>query len=268
MGNKFKAGDWLRSKTNLVGIERGEVVRVGSIARATDAGPWVTVEEKRNHTDDQSYLESNFEPWSPRVGDRVKMIKEVDGFKADCGATVVHNGGGSERDTVIELDEAYEWGHSASGHAKPGYGWWVGVNDIEPLPVAAEAQPAEEARADAGGGFKAGDKIRLLKSAIGGSRTVGHVYEAIERNSASSPASVNFIDDKGDRTWAPGEYFELHKPLQIEAGKFYKARDGRKVGPMEEWRHGGWHSSKSAPPLNGGLWFDDGEPMYPGAFDS
>ncbi|RAL98698.1 hypothetical protein DOU54_06465 [Agrobacterium sp. MS2] len=133
---------------------------------------------------------ADIEPWDPRVGDRVKMIKEVDGLKANCGATVVHNGGGSDQDIVIEFDKKQLRGHFASGRTKDGFGWWVGVNDIEPLDVAAEAQPAAEAEP--------------LK-------------------------------------------------LKIEAGKFYKTRDGRKIGPMERY-YDAWHTSFE----DGRMWRDDG----------
>lgn len=33
----------------------------------------------------------------------------------------------------------------------------------------------------------------------------------------------------------------IHAPLTIEAGKFYRARDGRKVGPIEAYDYGYWH---------------------------
>lgn len=46
------------------------------------------------------------------------------------------------------------------------------------------------------------------------------------------------------------------KPLKIEAGKFYRTRDGRKVGPMEEGRYGGWFDKSKS--LTGYPWDANG----------
>lgn len=56
--------------------------------------------------------------------------------------------------------------------------------------------------------------------------------------------------------------------MKIETGKFYKTRDGRKVGPMEVWPLGGWHSDRSQCPLNAGLWLSDGTAKHFGTKDS
>ena len=88
-----------------------------------------------------------------------------------------------------------------------------------------------------------------------------------------------FLVDWDDGTvgvvpWLAGKDFEPlpvaapQPALVVTAGKFYRTRDGRKVGPMEVWRYGGWHSSKSDAPLHGGLWESSGKPKYPAASDS
>lgn len=49
--------------------------------------------------------------------------------------------------------------------------------------------------------------------------------------------------------------------MQIEAGKYYRTRDGRKVGPMKVWPSGDgeWESLET---FTDGLWKDDGSPLY------
>lgn len=68
-------------------------------------------------------------------------------------------------------------------------------------------------RVDAGGGFKAGDRIRLISNPSGDSN-IGDEYTAVARSSASMGASgsVHFRDKSGDVSWRPGSYFELVKP--------------------------------------------------------
>lgn len=57
--------------------------------------------------------------------------------------------------------------------------------------------------------------------------------------------------------------------MKIEAGKCYKTRDGRKVGPMDRWpSDDAWQSLQQDRPLRGGLWNIDGTALYAGSFDS
>lgn len=73
-------------------------------------------------------------------------------------------------------------------------------------------------------------------------RAIGDIYEAVAHKSPTHKGSVRYIDKDGKETWAPGSFFKLHvsaapaapvaEPLTIQAGRFYKTRDGRKVGPM------------------------------------
>lgn len=187
---EFKVGQWVRALVNWGGIEAGKVYQIPYLD--ADGEPWFN----RMGAGWTDYLTlSEIEPWTPRVGDRVKMIKRVDNLKADCGATVVHNDGGSYQPILIEFDEKQRLGHTGCDRTKDGYGWWVSANDIEPLPIAEEAQPAEEAEP--------------LK-------------------------------------------------LQIEAGKFYKTRDGRKVGPMAHYYRDRWIVAYG----DGNVWLSDGSPAH------
>lgn len=65
-------------------------------------------------------------------------------------------------------------------------------------------------RADAGGGFKAGDRIRLVRNPAGESK-IGDEYVAVGRAASSIGASmsVHFTDKRGEISWRPGSYFEL-----------------------------------------------------------
>jgi hypothetical protein len=93
-----------------------------------------------------------------KVGDRVRMMKSVDGNKAECGATIIHDDQTNRQPFAIRFDERQYFGHSAEGRTEYGFSYWVAGSDIELL---------------------------------------------------TEPAT-----------------------LTIEAGRYYKTRDGRKVGPM------------------------------------
>jgi len=162
--NKFKAGDRLVSKHSIGDVSAGEIVVVEKTASPTEPYAWVHIYGKRDRTTDGSFRECDFYLWRPKVGDRVRMIREVDGLKAECGATVANDDGGRVKPIRITFDKE-QFGCT-------GYGWWVGVADIEPLPVDAP----------------------------------------VDALVAEQPA-----------------------PLRIEGGRYYKTRDGRKVGPMEPW---------------------------------
>lgn len=84
------------------------------------------------------------------------------------------------------------------------------------------------------GKFKVGDKVRLTEDNCGGicgSRGDEGVVGDVDGNSIQ----VNFTTgvEAGDFWFVPDNRLELVSTLTIEAGKFYKTRDGRKVGPAE-----------------------------------
>lgn len=74
-----------------------------------------------------------------KVGDRVRMVKEVDGYKSDKTATVIHDDGTDSIPLAIEFAEPFKEGHSAGGTGKYGYCWWVSADDIELAPLTIEA---------------------------------------------------------------------------------------------------------------------------------
>ncbi len=118
---------------------------------------------------------------------------------------------------------------------------------------------------------KVGDKVRCLVTEFDVRK--GELYEVLE---VQVNGRVWFLDDLSDRFYLEVDEYELlpvaeatGKPaLTIETGKFYRTCDGRKVGPMDTWIYGGWHTDRAERPLNGGLWTDNGTAKYPGAKDS
>lgn len=82
------------------------------------------------------------EEWVPRVGERARMTEEVDGFFTECPATIVHDDGSDYMNLHLEFDTRQQTCHGCDGYAKPGHGWFVTAQRIEPLPIAAPAQPA------------------------------------------------------------------------------------------------------------------------------
>lgn len=220
MERKFKNGDWVRATRDMCGIKNGDVLRVSGLARPTTLGEWVMIEGKRNSTYDSSYLEERFEPWKPNVGERVRVTEKANSVWAGEGE-------------VLELHASFGTYtiHMHTGYRAGDFGDFL-ISEIEPLSVSAEAQQAAPERANAGGGFKAGDKIELVDGAIDGVRAIGDVYEAVAHKKTAHDDSVCFVGNNGEVTWAPGSFFKLHVPITIQAGKFYKTRDGRKVGPM------------------------------------
>lgn len=88
--------------------------------------------------------------------------------------------------------------------------------------------------------FKVGDRVRAVKD-YPGSFTIGREYVVRYFDPIEYRLGVQ-RDDKGLENGITADYFDplpvaaeaqLAAPLKIEAGKFYRTRDGRKVGPME-----------------------------------
>lgn len=115
--------------------------------------------------------------------------------------------------------------------------------------------------------FKVGDRVRLLTN-NNGFGAVGALGTAKRINCGDEDCLVHFDDEfLGDRQWyAKWCDLELVATLQIEAGKYYRTRDGRKVGPMEKWDLGVWHVAEGS--FSGGLWKSDGTAWYNGSSDS
>ncbi len=144
-----------------------------------------------------------------------------------------------------------------------GDNWYLTSDEFETLPVAAKAPEDKPA-------FKVGDRVRLTANEGDGrySGSIG-VIEKINNNYARVLFDAPFTGwGETGRNWHAQLSDLVAAPLKIEAGQYYRTRDGRKVGPMEAWCFGGWHSDRAEHPLNGGVWLDDGTAKYAGAKDS
>ncbi|WP_349506913.1 hypothetical protein [Agrobacterium pusense] len=123
------------------------------------------------------------------------------------------------------------------------------------------------------GEFKKGDFVRvrpgkgtkLLKDE-GIYEVLGHSVQGhpILPVTTSGGTRIN-LDYSAERLTLWRRAPEQPATLKIEAGKFYKTRDGRKVGPMAAWHRGGWASEGE---FLTGLWLTDGQPKYSNASDS
>lgn len=85
------------------------------------------------------------------------------------------------------------------------------------------------------GEFKKGDEVRLIKSEdySGNGRygKTGEIGTVIQYDAIDHTYYVDFIES--GQWWAKASNLEPSAAtLKIEAGKFYKTRDGRKVGPV------------------------------------
>lgn len=139
--------------------------------------------------------------------------------------------------------------------------WLLLSTEYEILPVVAESAKDKPA-------FKVGDRVQIIVDSLSWYRT-GEIAEVIRADGGDNDCYVRFDTHRmdGDCWYAKWDHL---KPVsfKIEAGKYYRTRDGRKVGPMEVWCFGGWHSDRAERPLNGGVWLDDGTAKYAGAKDS
>ncbi|MBA8851234.1 hypothetical protein FHW20_002169 [Ochrobactrum intermedium] len=81
--------------------------------------------------------------------------------------------------------------------------------------------------------FKVGDRVRVLSDYLPWARAdeIGTVEDV---NARDRDCYVKFETERiGDHTWyVRWDNLELAPALTIETGKFYRTRDGRKVGPM------------------------------------
>lgn len=113
--------------------------------------------------------------------------------------------------------------------------WW---DKAQLTPVLAEG-PAEASPISAEKGevaFSVGDRVVMDPGSSWGEHGIGEVVPA-DRDARKGLVGVIFHDDSFKWHFEPDEL----RPFRIEAGRFYRTRDGRKVGPMEEYYGGFIH---------------------------
>lgn len=312
---KFKKGDWVRATENWLSVKTGDLCTVGRIE--DDDGYWV---RRHGEGPDNFYMtNSELEPWTPAVGDRVRMVNLVAGHKAECGATVVLDDKTGSANLLLKFDEPQRWSHTENN-------WWVNASDIEPhiaTPTATttykrgdlvrvtgnaawngvgkvyevdhrwvyvtmqdggkkgqdggfpfgEVEPVVDEPAATPTKFKAGDRVRYVGENDSVFYTNGKDYDVLTEGSEYWYTLTDNRDD-GPHSWSIDALREQFThtpatpptttPLQIESGRYYKTRDGRKVGPMlDDWgleKDYKYHVSREGNgELGGSLWRVDGK---------
>ncbi|MEJ5079760.1 hypothetical protein [Ochrobactrum sp. MYb379] len=103
--------------------------------------------------------------------------------------------------------------------------WLLLSTEYEILPVVAESAKDKPA-------FKVGDRVQIIVDSLPWYRT-GEIAEVIRADGGDNDCYVRFdthrMDD--DCWYAKWDHLKLVS-LKIEAGKYYRTRDGRKVGPV------------------------------------
>lgn len=212
--------------------------------------------------------------WTPKVGDRVRMVKKVDGEITDCPATIKFDDGDSSINLAIEFDSAQGWAHSAGDFTMPNRGWWVSASDIEPLPVA--TQPAGFRVGGLGSyttrdGRKAlvegewgltGSDYRWSGQIDGGEYGLLWKEDGTNYDGPDSPLDL-IAEWPADDAAAPvAEAGATATPFALEAGKFYETATGKRSGPMRIWATDVKHPFEDE---NGYIYRPDGTSQYGGA---
>ena len=107
---------------------------------------------------------------------------------------------------------------------------------------------------------KVGDKVKSLVTQLDVRKGVAYEVKTVDFD-----GDIWVTDDVGDRFYLTTDEFELlpvadatGKPaLTIETGKFYRTRDGRKVGPMRRQAFG-WVASKRIIATDQCDWYEGG----------
>lgn len=163
-----------------------------------------------------------------KVGDRVKCVDSTEPCFGMLGVISVSERGGTDLDVCFD-----DWTGGHSGDANDGSSshWYLLNKDVELIPASPEWQP------------KVGDRVRRLNYAHAGLEVgdIGIIARIDE---------TTIVLEGGESGWAHQIYNLELAPLTIEAGKFYRTRDGRKVGPVVEsggsWPFRGEIEGKSA----------------------
>lgn len=177
---RFKVGDRVKIVDNMTPAGMKKNLEVGSehtIVRAARTQPdaWILSGDELHWWPADQLLPATPE-WQPKVGDpvRLKEVNHVESWGKAGEAGTISGICIEDGDAHVKFDDSGEW--------------WAGLDNLQPLPVAAEAQ---------GAGWMTPNETR-------------------------------------EKLGLP----PLTAPLTIEADKFYKTRDGRKVGPIKKGN--GW----------------------------
>jgi hypothetical protein len=201
---EFKVGDKVRALTD----SAGRAVRAGDVVTVTDSDGegWIRFEYAGGRTD--GWHRDKFElVETPKfaVGQWVRVLRPDYPGTIDVGA-------------IAKVINADDHGVTLLG---PAYGLFFYNSELEPWAP------------------RAGERVRVPASAnsvwAGDAEMVAHhaaygTYELKMQTGARAGDSGDFLLSEIE----PLPVAVAVAPLQLQAGKFYKTRDGRKVGPLVE----------------------------------
>jgi hypothetical protein len=154
-----------------------------------------------------------------KVGDRVRSLSGDAEYVGIVGTIIMDDG--SSLPYKVKLDKPVEKYDDTT--------IWRSSRDLELVEQPAAWQP------------KVGDRVRWKEAFASSFYTKGSVYEVRDdRNGSLFLTDDDRNAESGDHQWDSDgirEHFDLVPPFAIEAGKFYKTRDGRKVGPIRIDEH-------------------------------
>lgn len=148
----YKVGDWVRSLVNWGSIEKGEIYQIPHLDN--DGEPWFTPDGDGGWND---YLSlSEIEPWTPKVGERVRFVRD----NTDGGAKY-----GAKGEVVTVMSVGSDIGNCRIDVSSSHLTWHHGayLSDLEPLPVAPQPAAQEPAlKIEAGRYYKTRDGRKVL----------------------------------------------------------------------------------------------------------
>jgi hypothetical protein len=143
MTTKFKVGD----RVKYTGSFSGDLVGKAGTVKNT-IGEHTVVVDWGNDMYRGVYPSSiSLIPVTFKLGDRVRMTKEVDGYIFDGVAKIALVLDGQHQPYGLEFPDFHRKRHSCSSGIKFGYGYWVGADSIELV-----TESADDA-------FKIGDRV-------------------------------------------------------------------------------------------------------------
>lgn len=231
----FKRGDRVRAinDSHGGGYTKGKIYTVSEFSVAPYGGNRIATESDDGGNRYNDWNADNFE-LAPRfaVGDRVRVVKNTRAVSF-VGQTGIVAASSNVNGVCVDIE--------GTGQR------YFDAEEIELLPAtytSCAAAEVDNLADEYGGGratadYKAGDKFRVIKLGEGGSfhgAKVGDVFEVTE---VYDTGETEVHTDKWffhPNEIEPVAVAPATATLTIQAGRYYKTRDGRKVGPME-WRN-------------------------------
>jgi hypothetical protein len=231
---KFKVGDRVRVIDNSGAPSRYVNGEIGLVEEVY-AGNMVRLAGKS-----AGMYGHRFEAWQPKVGDRVTAndttrvnIEEHwnEHFRRSVGDIV------DDALVVASISGATGSNVGLSNKAGRAY-FFMPASTLKPAEsVAVEKQPEKPELTEADG-FKIGDRVKA-NAGFTFDPSIGKIIGI-----AHHKAVLIEVDGQLGSIWCYPTSSLSPTPLTIEAGKFYKTRDGRKVGPISrdsQGRRGHWY---------------------------